>query len=54
MEIDAYQSKALAAAIYPDRYSFDGLKYVALKLNGEAGEVAEKVGKLLARQRRDR
>lgn len=40
-----YQDEAIATAAYPE--GFDGLTYVALKLNGEAGEFAEKIGKLI-------
>lgn len=41
-DFDAYQLKAKETAIYPqDR----GLEYLALKLCGESGEVAEKIGK---------
>jgi NTP pyrophosphatase (non-canonical NTP hydrolase) len=46
MDLNDYQRSALATAIYPNRGSFYGLMYTALKLNGEAGEVAEKVGKI--------
>lgn len=42
--LNAYQQKALETASYPEMG--DSLLYPALKLNGEAGEVAEKVGKL--------
>lgn len=39
---DEYQDFTRATAIFPDN---SGIVYCALKLNGEAGEVAEKVGK---------
>lgn len=45
--LDGYQDKANLTAIYPNQYTFSGLVYCSLKLNGEAGEVAEKVGKLM-------
>ncbi len=44
MEFNDYQSFAQATTVYP---SESKLIYPALKLNGEAGEVAEKVGKWL-------
>lgn len=44
MTMDEYQELALESAIYNDQYS---ILYPALKLAGEAGEVAEKVGKRL-------
>lgn len=47
MTLDEYQNAAAATAIYPDQGSFEGLKYCALKLNGEAGEVADHVGKAM-------
>jgi NTP pyrophosphatase (non-canonical NTP hydrolase) len=40
-----YQSRARESAVYPGHGTFQGLVYCALKLNGEAGEVAEKIGK---------
>jgi NTP pyrophosphatase (non-canonical NTP hydrolase) len=48
MQLNEYQSKAKQTAIY--RYP---LVYTVLKLNGEAGELAEKVGKLLRDQGSD-
>lgn len=42
--LDGYQLLALRSAIYPQ--VGHGIVYPALKLNGEAGEVAELVGKM--------
>lgn len=43
-DLDLYQSEAKTTAIYPkDR----ALEYLALKLCGESGEVAEKIGKCI-------
>ena len=47
LSLDSYQSCAATTAIYPGRGTFQGLTYCALKLSGEAGEVAEKVGKAI-------
>lgn len=45
--LDTYQRVATKSAIYPGRGTPLGLAYVALKLNGEAGEFAEHVGKAM-------
>lgn len=45
--LDAYQRAATKTAIYPGHGTPLGLAYVALKLNGEAGEFAEHVGKAM-------
>ena len=44
MRLNEYQKLALSTAIFPDQWK---IIYPALKLAGEAGEVAEKVGKSL-------
>lgn len=41
-DFDEYQDFTRETAIFPDN---SGITYCALKLNGEAGEIAEKVGK---------
>ncbi len=45
--LNRYQALAGRSAIYPGKGTPLGLAYVALKLNGEAGEVAENVGKAM-------
>lgn len=45
--LDFYQNIATKSAIYPGQNTPLGLAYVALKLNGEAGEFAEHVGKAM-------
>lgn len=47
MLLDFYQHRAADTAIYPHKGELLGKLYCALKLNGEAGEVAEKLGKAL-------
>lgn len=44
MSLDEYQDLAVESAIYDPKFS---IVYPALKLAGEAGEVAEKIGKRL-------
>ena len=45
--LDQYQGIATKSAIYPGKRTPLGLAYVALKMNGEAGEFAEHVGKAM-------
>lgn len=45
--LDKYQEIAGQSAIYPGSGTPLGLTYTALKLNGEAGEFAEHVGKAM-------
>jgi NTP pyrophosphatase (non-canonical NTP hydrolase) len=47
LTLNAYQTAATCTAFYPGRGTIAGLVFAALKLNGEAGEIAEKVGKIL-------
>lgn len=46
-DFDTYQRVAQKSAIYPGQGTPLGLAYCALKLNGEAGEFAEHVGKAM-------
>lgn len=43
----SYQKLATRTAIYPGQGTPMGLIYVALKMNGEAGELAEHIGKAM-------
>lgn len=45
MNLNDYQEKALATAVYPGRGTRDGLIYAVLGLAGEAGELANKLKK---------
>ena len=45
--LDFYQEIATKCAIYPGQGTPLGLAYTALKMNGEAGEFAEHVGKAM-------
>ena len=47
MKMNDYQDYAKKTALYPSDTWYDGLIYTVLGLNGEAGEVAEKVKKML-------
>jgi NTP pyrophosphatase (non-canonical NTP hydrolase) len=47
VNFDIYQIAAVDTAIYPGKGTPLGLMYVALKMNGEAGEFAEHVGKAI-------
>lgn len=45
LSLNAYQEAAIGTAVYPGRGAALGISYVGLKLNGEAGEFAEHLGK---------
>lgn len=47
MTLDDYQRATADTAIYPGKGTPLGLIYCGLKLAGEAGEVAEKIGKAI-------
>ena len=46
MDLMDYQTKAISTAIYPSG-GIQGIAYTALGLNGEAGEVAERIKKIV-------
>lgn len=47
MELNEFQRHALETAVYPGRWNTGGILYTTLGLNGEAGEVADKVKKVI-------
>jgi NTP pyrophosphatase (non-canonical NTP hydrolase) len=47
LTLDEYQARTQDTAVYPGQGDIIGLLYVALKMNGEAGEFAEHVGKAI-------
>lgn len=47
MELSEFQAAALETAVYPGRWAIGGVLYTALGLAGEAGEVADKVKKIV-------
>jgi NTP pyrophosphatase (non-canonical NTP hydrolase) len=47
MDLNEYQDKTIETAIYPSMGGIYGISYCALKLCGESGEVADKIGKAI-------
>lgn len=47
MEFHEYQIGTSKTALYPGKYTIQGLVYTTLGLAGEAGEIANKVKKIL-------
>jgi len=47
MDFNEYQKAAASTALYPSKFSVAGLVYCTLGLTGEAGEVANKVKKII-------
>lgn len=46
-DFDDYQEFTLTTAIYPRATTLESVTYLALGLNGEAGEVADKIKKII-------
>lgn len=49
MTMDEYQDAARTTAMYRGIGTFDGVVYNVLKLAGESGEIADKVGKIFGK-----
>lgn len=47
MDLNEYQEQAFGSATYPDHHEVGGVIYTALGLAGEAGEITNKVKKIL-------
>jgi NTP pyrophosphatase (non-canonical NTP hydrolase) len=47
MQLNEYQQRTSETAIYPSKGYITGIAYCALKLAGESGEVAGKIGKAI-------
>ena len=47
MKLNDYQKATEETAVYPGKGKMEGLVYTVLGLNGEAGEVADKLKKLI-------
>lgn len=45
MRINEYQQSSRSTAVYKGKGTFGGVVYNSLKLAGEAGEIADKIGK---------
>ncbi len=52
MNLNDYQAKSKSTAIYPGQGMVGGILYVSLGLSGEAGEVSNKVKKILRDDKR--
>lgn len=53
MKTEDYEKAARSTAMYYGIGTWDGVLYNSLKLAGEAGEVADKVGKIVGKNRRE-